>query len=118
MNFVTAARQGDALSAQGVPLPLNAAQLSSMNAAAQGDGALLYGLRPEHIRLADDGVPGKLTMIEPTGPETYLLVDTPMGPITSRVAGNPHLRVGDAVRLRWEAESAHLFDAGHERRLA
>ncbi|MDH0866135.1 ABC transporter ATP-binding protein [Mitsuaria sp. GD03876] len=113
MNFVSATRSADGLSAQGVALPVNAAQQSTL----PGDG-VLYGLRPEHIRLGDDGVPGKLKMIEPTGPETYLLVDTSIGPVTARVAGNPHLNVGDPVRLQWAAESAHLFDAKDERRLA
>ncbi|WP_343640460.1 ABC transporter ATP-binding protein [Roseateles sp.] len=113
MNFVSAARSADGLAAQGVALPVNAAQ----QALLKGDG-VLYGLRPEHIRLSDSGVQGRLKMIEPTGPETYLLVDTAMGPITSRVAGNPHLKVGDAVNLQWAAEAAHLFDAKDERRLA
>ncbi|WP_343631869.1 ABC transporter ATP-binding protein [Roseateles sp.] len=116
MNFVSAERRGDAIAANGVALPINAAQQASVSAG--GQSGVLYGLRPEHIRLADEGVPGTLKMIEPTGPETYLLVDTAMGPITSRVAGNPHLNVGDAVRLQWAAESAHLFDAKDERRLA
>ena len=116
MNFVSAERRGDAIAANGVALPISAAQQASVSAG--GQGGVLYGLRPEHIRLADEGVPGTLKMIEPTGPETYLLVDTAMGPITSRVAGNPHLNVGDAVRLQWAAESAHLFDAKDERRLA
>ncbi len=118
MNFVTAERQQQGLRAQGVALPVNPQQQATIDAAIQGNGGCLYGLRPEHIRLADDGVPGKLVMIEPTGPETYLLVDTPLGQITSRVAGNPHLNVGDTVRLQWAAESAHLFDAGSEKRLA
>jgi multiple sugar transport system ATP-binding protein len=118
MNFVTAERQQQGLRAQGVTLPVSAQQQASIDAAITGNGGCLYGLRPEHIRLADDGVPGKLVMIEPTGPETYLLVDTPLGQITSRVAGNPHLNVGDAVRLQWAAESAHLFDASSEKRLA
>jgi multiple sugar transport system ATP-binding protein len=113
MNFVSAARSADGLAAQGVALPVNAAQQATI----KGDG-VLYGLRPEHIRLSDSGVQGRLKMIEPTGPETYLLVDTAMGPITSRVAGNPHLKVGDAVNLQWAAEAAHLFDAKDERRLA
>ncbi|SEK25547.1 multiple sugar transport system ATP-binding protein [Roseateles sp. YR242] len=117
MNFVTAERQEQGLRAQGLALPVNAQQQASI-AAIAGNGGCLYGLRPEHIRLADDGVPGQLVMIEPTGPETYLLVDTPLGQITSRVAGNPHLHVGDTVRLQWAAESAHLFDAANERRLA
>ncbi|UXH76553.1 ABC transporter ATP-binding protein [Roseateles amylovorans] len=118
MNFVSAERRDDGLSAQGLALPLSAQQSASINASIRGNGGCLYGLRPEHIRLADDGVPGKLLMIEPTGPETYLLVDTPLGQITSRVAGNPHLQVGDAVRLQWQPEVAHLFDASNEQRIA
>ncbi|WP_423599402.1 ABC transporter ATP-binding protein [Roseateles sp. MS654] len=113
MNFVSAERSRDGLGAKGIALPVNTAQQSLL----RSDG-VLYGLRPEHIRLGADGVPGVLKMIEPTGPETYLLVDTAMGPITSRVAGNPHLNVGDVVHLQWAAESAHLFDAKDERRLA
>ena len=121
MNFVSAERNGGgALAAQGVTLPVNAAQQASIDAA----GGVLYGVRPEHIRLAETdgadagGMPGVLKMSEPTGPETYLLVDTPSGPMTARVSGNPLLNVGDAVRLQWAAESAHLFDAKDERRLA
>jgi len=113
MNFIKTERAGSGLAAQGLTLPVSAVQ-----AAAIGTGGCLYGLRPEHLRLADDGVPGRLLMIEPTGPETYLLVETPLGALTSRVAGNPHLNVGDPVRLAWAAESAHLFDAASERRVA
>ena len=117
MNFVSAQRGAAGLAASGQAMPVNAAQQAAIGAT----GEVLYGVRPEHIRLADGndgGLPGVLKMSEPTGPETYLLVDTPTGPMTARVAGNPHLNVGDAVRLQWAAESAHLFDAKDERRLA
>ncbi len=121
MNFVSARQDGGGLAANGQAVPVNAAQQAAIGSAS-ATGEVLYGIRPEHIGLSGHGdslgVPGTLKMIEPTGPETYLLVDTPMGPVTSRVAGNPHLRVGDAVRLHWEAASAHLFDAKDERRLA
>ncbi|WP_416763508.1 ABC transporter ATP-binding protein [Roseateles sp. So40a] len=121
MNFVNARQDGGGLAANGQAVPVNAAQQAAIGSASAA-GEVLYGIRPEHIGLSGQGdslgVPGTLKMIEPTGPETYLLVDTPMGPVTSRVAGNPHLRVGDAVRLHWEAAAAHLFDAKDERRLA
>ena len=57
-------------------------------------------------------------MIEPTGPETYALVDTAVGQLTARVPGKVHQSVGDRVFLRWSATDAHLFDAKSEKRVA
>ena len=53
---------------------------------------------------------------QPTGPETYVLVDTPIGKLMARVPGKVHQAVGDTVRLHWSANDAHLFDAKSERR--
>ena len=49
-------------------------------------------------------------MIEPTGPETYATVDTPVGKLTARVPGVLHAQVGEAVHLQWAAEQVHVFD--------
>jgi multiple sugar transport system ATP-binding protein len=57
-------------------------------------------------------------MLEPTGPETYALVDTPVGMMTARVPGKVTQRVGEKVFLRWSPNDAHLFDASTEQRVA
>ena len=57
-------------------------------------------------------------MIEPTGPETYALVDTPVGAITARVPGKVTAQVGERVFLQWSPMDAHLFDASTEQRVA
>jgi multiple sugar transport system ATP-binding protein len=49
-------------------------------------------------------------MIEPTGPETYATVDTPVGKLTARIPGVLHAHVGDTVHLQWDADQTHLFD--------
>jgi len=67
---------------------------------------------------AAGSLPGTLSMLEPTGPETYALVDTPLGTLTARVPGTVAQKVGEAVSLTWAAEAAHLFDAKTEQRLA
>ncbi len=108
MNMVDAQRTGQALTAHGVELAITDAQRVAVQ--AHGSAELVYGLRPESISFAATGLPGTLSMIEPTGPETYATVDTPAGQLTARVPGVLQASVGDAVHLQWSAEQSHLFD--------
>ena len=108
MNMVDAERSGHALTAHGVDLAMTDEQRAAVQAHGRGD--LVYGLRPESIGFAATGLPGKLSMIEPTGPETYATVVTAAGPLTARVPGVLQAAVGDAVHLQWSEQSAHLFD--------
>ncbi|MEY3944407.1 MAG: hypothetical protein RL697_420 [Pseudomonadota bacterium] len=108
MNMVDVQSTGHGVNAQGVALQLADAQRAA--AALHSANDLVYGLRPEAISFADQGVPGQLSMIEPTGPETYATVDTAVGKLTARVPGVLHARVGETVHLQWSADQAHLFD--------
>jgi multiple sugar transport system ATP-binding protein len=108
MNMVDALRRGQALTTHGVELAITDAQRAAVQ--AHGSAELVYGLRPECISFAGTGLPGTLSMIEPTGPETYATVDTPAGKLTARVPGVLQASVGDAVHLQWSADQAHLFD--------
>jgi multiple sugar transport system ATP-binding protein len=116
MNLLTAQRSGNDLLAHGTTLPLNAQQQQALG----GDTGpeVVYGLRPEDLAFADQGLAGTLTMIEPTGPETYVTADTPVGSLTARVPGNPALQVGQRVHLQWRPTQAHLFHATGGQRLA
>jgi multiple sugar transport system ATP-binding protein len=118
MNFVAAQRGAAGVSASGLALPLAEAQRQSL---AAGAGELSYGVRPEDLSLAAPGaegsLPGTLAMVEPTGPETYAVVDTPLGTWTARVPGKVAQPVGEPVALAWKAGAAHLFDA-QDRRVA
>ena len=120
MNMIEAQRTADgqsvhAANASGIDLPLTETQ---RNALPKGHVELTYGLRPEDVSLADNGLPGVLTIIEPTGPETYATVDTGVGKLTIRIPGALRRNVGETVHLQWDAQKAHLFDAGTEMRLA
>ena len=115
MNMITAQRGAAGVLSKGVELATNDAQRQALRS---GGAELVYGLRPEDLVFADDGLPGTLTMIEPTGPETYLTAETAVGKLTARVPGNAHRRVGERVHLRWAPEQAHLFDAAGGQRLA
>jgi multiple sugar transport system ATP-binding protein len=113
MNIFACERGGSGVSTGGVELPLNDAQRAALGAST----SLLYGLRPENVALSDHGVAGKVIMVEPTGPETYALIDTALGHLLARAPGRLALRSGEPVQLAWHAGDAHLFDAKSELRV-
>jgi multiple sugar transport system ATP-binding protein len=116
MNIVAGAPASNGFVSHGIALELTP-QLRGVMGGGHGDG-ILYGLRPEALTFADAGLPGTISLLEPTGPETFALVDTPMGKLMARVPGKVQQQLGDNVFLRWHAEDAHVFDAKTERRIA
>ena len=74
--------------------------------AAAGAQALL-GLRPEHI-VFDDASPwrGEVSVVEPTGADTFVVVKTTAGNITVRTA--PQLPVAPGNRVGLQAQMAHV----------
>ncbi len=118
MNMLQAdaVKQGDSvLHVKGQAITLSAAQQQAMQQ-TPSTGCVI-GLRPESIQLADEGVPGRLTLLEPTGPDTYAFVDTAIGSLVLRTGGRVTQRVGDSVRVAWDARDLHVFDAASEARI-
>jgi multiple sugar transport system ATP-binding protein len=68
-----------------------------------------YGIRPEHLVLAEDGIPASVTLVEPTGSETQVsmrLGTTPLiGAFRERVSARP----GDTIRIMPDLSLVHLF---------
>jgi len=116
MNMVEALRVDRQLMAHGVPIELTPEQADAVYRHTAAE--LTFGLRPENLAFADAGLSGTLTMIEPTGPETYATVDTAIGLLTVRVPGLLGSKVGDRVCVQWKATDAHLFDRASGQRLA
>jgi len=109
MNLVEATRTADGLGVGGTAITLTGDQRAAV--AAHTGGGVTWGLRPECLGFGDSGLPGQIALIEPTGPETYVTVQTPLGVLTVRVPGLMNAREGDAVHLGWNPADAHLFDA-------
>jgi multiple sugar transport system ATP-binding protein len=80
---------------------------------------MMLGVRPEHLVL-DDAAPwrGEVSVVEPTGPDTYVVVDTAAGNVTLRTDAQTRVRPGDRVGLSVAPAHAHWFDARTEARLA
>ncbi len=110
MNLLRGAATGGHFGIQGAALNL---------AAPASANEVLLGVRPEHL-VMQDSAPwrGKVSVVEPTGPDTYVVVDTAAGSVTLRTDAQTRVQPGDAVGLAVEPANAHWFDASSENRLA
>jgi multiple sugar transport system ATP-binding protein len=79
---------------------------------------MLLGVRPEHLQLQDDAPwRGRVSVVEPTGPDTYVMVDTAAGNVTLRTDAQTRVQPGDQVGLSVAPANAHWFDAKTEERV-
>ncbi|MBN9335825.1 sn-glycerol-3-phosphate ABC transporter ATP-binding protein UgpC [Devosia sp.] len=74
-------------------------------------GATTYGIRPEHLHLADDGVEIEVVVIEPTGSETQVVCRLGSQTITGIFRERLKVAPGDKIRVKPDLSVVHLFDA-------
>ncbi len=75
--------------------------------------AVTYGVRPEHLGLADeqDGIVAEVIVVEPTGAETQVIARL-AGQEISAVFNERHdFRPGQRLTLKPELDKVHLFDS-------
>ncbi|MBS1253099.1 MAG: Maltose/maltodextrin import ATP-binding protein MalK [Anaerolineales bacterium] len=85
---------------------------------AAGHGTVIFGIRPEDVAIADDGVPGEIYVVEPLGRDD--LIDVRMDEEARvHVLADPALglRIGDNVKLRFNTDEAQFFDPETEQSL-
>jgi multiple sugar transport system ATP-binding protein len=92
-------------------LPLAAAPTGSDGRAA------VYGVRPEHLALADDGAEAVVQVVEPTGPELQVIAKLGDQEIVAVFRERRQFKPGDRIRLRPDPQLVHLFDEATGRRL-
>ncbi|WP_040676199.1 ABC transporter ATP-binding protein [Rhizobium grahamii] len=69
-----------------------------------------FGVRPEHVRLGETGLEGRVQMLQPVGPATHVNIDTTAGKFTASVPGFLRAKSGDAVKIEIQAPHVHVFD--------
>jgi multiple sugar transport system ATP-binding protein len=79
--------------------------------------AVQYGVRPGDLELADEGVPARVVVVEPTGAETELLLEVGGQQLILVMHGRTGVQPDEAVRLRVDPAKAHVFDGASGRRL-
>ena len=101
MNLLAGRRAGEGFAISGALLPL---QCPAMQAQ--------LGLRPEHLALVSDSPwRGEVSVVEPTGADTYVVVRTEAGDVTVRCSPQSHIETGAIVGLRVQSAAACWFDA-------
>jgi len=97
--------------ASGVRLPLAGATASSDGRPA------IYGIRPEHFSVADDGAEAEVQVVEPTGSELQVTAKIGGDNVTAVFRERRRFRPGDKIRLKPDLALVHLFDGTTGQRL-
>jgi ABC-type sugar transport systems, ATPase components len=118
MNFLTGTvrqEQGRQVfeTPSGFHLPVDA------GAGAPDGLAATLGIRPEHLLLADpgQGLNGRIVTIEPTGSETFVVVQLGEDRISALLRQRLSASIGEEIWLAPQAGTTHLFDSATSRRL-
>ena len=95
----------------GVKLPLGMAPSSSNGRPA------VYGIRPEHFTIADDGAEAEIVVVEPTGSETQVFAKLGGEEVVAVFRERHQFNPGDKIRLKPDQRVVHLFDDATGQRL-
>jgi multiple sugar transport system ATP-binding protein len=76
-----------------------------------------YGIRPEHLSFAADGIPAEIEVVEPMGAETEVLLRIGGQSFTVMSHGRASYGPGERVFVAPQAPHAHLFEAESGRRI-
>jgi multiple sugar transport system ATP-binding protein len=110
MNLLPGVARAGGVEAAGALLPV----------AGPGPGegrAVVYGIRPEHLELAEDGLAAEVRVVEPTGAETLAYLRCGAADLVALFRDRHELAPGQRVHLRPRADKAHLFDPASGGRL-
>jgi multiple sugar transport system ATP-binding protein len=115
MNFIKGTvRANGGLEFEGVGgmrLPLAGAPVGSDGRPA------IYGIRPEHFVIADDGAEAVIQVIEPTGAEIQVVAKLGGNDVIAVFRERHQFKPGDTIRLKPDPRLVHLFDEASGQRL-
>jgi multiple sugar transport system ATP-binding protein len=77
---------------------------------ASRDIPAVYGIRPEHLTLSENGVPAKVLVVEPTGSETHIVLKVGEQQILGAFRERVSVGYEDTLRIMPDLEKVHLFD--------
>lgn len=107
MNFIRGrVEEGVFRTTKGLTLPMP----QTADPAELGGRDLVYGIRPEHIRVAENGISGRVELVEGTGSEIYAKLDCMGEDIACLFRERLDIRFGDTVSIAVDPASVHLFD--------
>jgi multiple sugar transport system ATP-binding protein len=84
---------------------------------APSSGEVVYGIRPEHLRLDPDGLEGVVNVVEPTGSETQVVMHVGQAHLLGAFRERIMARHGEVLRVSPDPALIHLFDKATGQRM-
>jgi len=114
MNLLNGAVAGD----DGAGVEVNGARLAVAGRHQVAAGQpVLFGIRPEHLELAPEGFPARVSVVEPTGSETMVFLRFGDSDLVALFRERHDFKPGDTIHLRPRADQVHLFHAESGQRI-
>jgi multiple sugar transport system ATP-binding protein len=77
---------------------------------------LIYGIRPEHLSIGDEGTRAKVMVVEPTGSESLVVADMMGQELQILLRDRRRVAAGDTIAIAPDSTRVHLFDEATGRR--
>ena len=89
-----------------------------LNTGGRDGQPVIYGTRPEHLILADQGgIPARVVVMEPTGMDTFVACRHGTADLSAVFRERHDFMPGSTIHLVPDLQRAHLFDASSGQRL-
>ena len=89
-----------------------------LNTGGRDGQPVVYGTRPEHLILADQGgIPARVVVMEPTGMDTFVACRHGTADLSAVFRERHDFMPGSTIHLVPDLQRAHLFDASSGQRL-
>jgi multiple sugar transport system ATP-binding protein len=79
---------------------------------------VIYGVRPEHLEISDEGLAAKVSLVEPTGSETHVISRFNDHELIAVFRQRHQFQPGQDICLKPVAEFVHVFDPVSGKRLS
>jgi sn-glycerol 3-phosphate transport system ATP-binding protein len=79
---------------------------------------MVFGIRPESLRLASSGLPARVIAVEYLGPDSQVEAQVADHTVIVRMPGALAVAAGEPIHLDWKPADAHWFDASSQGRIA
>ena len=79
--------------------------------------SVIYGVRPEHLQIASEGLQARISVVEPTGSETTVVLKFGGSEVVALFRERHDFKPDDMLTLRPRADLVHLFHAETGQRL-
>ena len=79
---------------------------------------MVYGVRPEHFTIADDGAEAEIVVVEPTGSETQVFAKLGGEQVVAVFRERHQFNPGDKVRLKPRSVAGASVRRGHRQAIS